>query len=485
MKRNIESLFFSEIIFFYGFIMKEKNIILEVLFYSSLVLLTVLIIKKKLSISYSLIGISFSIIALFSFYLQTEKVKSLVPLDQTECLYCQIASSPEKINDSYYSINVKAIALNSICIAGSAKGNLKVIIKSSTLNGSLPGKISQKTEYLENGSYNALPIDKGLCIFFLGKFAEDTATNETSRNQRNTKKQVFFAESFFLEKKDIASKSTSKPYNSKLLELRAFVRYKFKHIFWSFSKAGNLLAALLIGSKDYLDTSMKLLFQKAGLSHVLALSGLHLSVMCVLTEKTADFFKKRKHHLLLMIVSSALFVFIAGGQPSLIRALIFICIKCLCSFFNIKSRKSALFYLSFCIHILVQPAAAFSLQFLLSYSAIYGIFFLSPRILDLIFYIFNFIKQNGNFNKVAELFAVSAGAQLATIPVQLFMLGSFSPIGIISSVIAVPLVSLFVILGVLALILVLVLPESLFFFKIILNFVYNIIVMIVQFFSRL
>ena len=94
-------------------------------------------------------------------------------------------------------------------------------------------------------------------------------------------------------------------------------------------------------------------------------------------------------------------------------------------------------------------------------------------------------KCKAFLDRLKQLLAVSAGAQLATIPVQLLMLGTFSPVGIISSVLVVPLVSLFVILGVFAVIIVLVLPESLDFFKIILNFMCNIIVVLVQFFSRL
>ena len=94
-------------------------------------------------------------------------------------------------------------------------------------------------------------------------------------------------------------------------------------------------------------------------------------------------------------------------------------------------------------------------------------------------------KCKAFFDRLKQLLAVSAGAQLATIPVQLLMLGTFTPVGIISSVLVVPLVSLFVILGVFAVLIVLVLPESIDFFKIILNFMCNIIVVLVQFFSRL
>ena len=65
------------------------------------------------------------------------------------------------------------------------------------------------------------------------------------------------------------------------------------------------------------------------------------------------------------------------------------------------------------------------------------------------------------------------------------MLNSFSLKGIISSIIAIPLVSVFVILGIFAILFSLVIPESAAIFKTVLTFIYNIIVLSVHFFSRL
>ena len=150
MKRYSEALFLSELLLFYGFILKAKNIFLEILFFTFLVLLAIVVLKIKAVRLYCFAGLAAGMIALASFYAQTAKLKSLVPLSQAERLYCQLSSSPEKMNDAYYSINVKAVALNSGFVAGSAKGNLKVIIKAQTLQGSLPGKTGKNKDNSEN-----------------------------------------------------------------------------------------------------------------------------------------------------------------------------------------------------------------------------------------------------------------------------------------------------------------------------------------------
>jgi competence protein ComEC len=198
--------------------------------------------------------------------------------------------------------------------------------------------------------------------------------------------------------------------------------------------------------------------------------------MCAFTQKTADFFYKRKNHIFLMILASTFFVFIAGTQPSLVRALLFIYIKSICSFYGINCKKGAIFYLSICIHILIQPLMAFSVSFLLSYSAVFGIMYISPYILEL----FN----NKKSHRISESLSVSAGAQIGTIPFQFLLFEYFSLIGIFSSFVAVPLISLFFILGIFAIIIILIFPESLIFFKTILSFLYEVIVAVVRFFSR-
>lgn len=444
MRKPIEIIALSEILIFYGFILKDKNSICMFLFFVFLAALLITVLLSKAKRLYCLAGIIAALLALSVFYSENAKLKTLVPLNQAECLYCEIDSSPEKLNDAYYSIKVKALAVNSRSLAGSAKGKTAVIIKASCLQ-----------------KQNNVLFDKGLCLFFSGRFSDNA--------------EKFIADSAFLCSPDVCIKA----YRNRLFEFRAFIRQRLKQILRSFSKAGKLLAAVIIGSREYLDDSVKILFRKAGLSHILALSGFHLSVICLFAQKTADFFKKKRRNLFLVLVSSA-FVFMAGSQPSLVRALIFICIKSLCSFFKIKCKNSAVFYLSLCVHIVLQPAAAFSPSFLLSYSAVYGIIFLSQKILKMTDLFFP-----EKLKKFKELFAVSAGAQIGAVPVQFFMLNSFSLMGIISSVFAVPLFSIFVISGIFAILFAVLIPESISFFNVILTFLYDIIAVLVQFFSRL
>ena len=65
----------------------------------------------------------------------------------------------------------------------------------------------------------------------------------------------------------------------KIQKSRAFCRLEFKRMMFSWGKAGGFLLALLSGSKEYLDIDLVENFKKSGLSHILALSGMHLSLL--------------------------------------------------------------------------------------------------------------------------------------------------------------------------------------------------------------
>ncbi len=457
MRKNIEIAAFIDLIFFYGFVLQKGNFILRLaLIFSFLLVLVLFVYKKEKRICFAA-GIFFAFFSSIAFECQNAKLKSLVPVEKAETVSGTIISSPVKHNKAYYSIKIKAAALTSRNIAGTANGTVTVFIKASLLESNLPGKICK------NAECNFL-IDEGAFLCFYGSFlAQDRRSVINS--------EIFFADS--------VKKIKPTVYQNIFLEYRAVFRQKIKRILWSWSKAGAFLIALSIGSKDYLAVSDYMLFRKSGLAHVLALSGFHLSVMCMFTEKIADFFKK-KHHSFLLLFVSFFFVFVAGAQPSLVRAFIFLCLSCFCSASGIKPRKGAVLAFCFCVHVLIRPLDAFSLSFLLSYSAIWGITFLNPFIMKICG-----SSKNTVLLKLKESFAVSAGAQLATLPVQLCVFHSFSFVGIFSSIIVVPLVSLFFILGIFAIICLLFFPELMIIFEAVMSFLYEIIDIAVRFFSRI
>src|SRR5699024_8039126 len=82
------------------------------------------------------------------------------------------------------------------------------------------------------------------------------------------------------------------------------------------------LNALIFGDSSFIDTEIIELFQRWGLSHILAISGLHtgiiVGIIYFLLVKLSITTKERAH--ILIIVFLPVFAITAGGEPSVWRA---------------------------------------------------------------------------------------------------------------------------------------------------------------------
>ena len=264
----------------------------------------------------------------------------------------------------------------------------------------------------------------------------------------------------------------------KIKYFRAIFRLKLKRLLFSWKDSGALLLALITGMREYTDEKLSSLFRKAGLSHILALSGMHLMLFRKITSFfNLRFFGKRNISLLIEIFVISVFVFFAGLSPSLLRA--FLCSLCSIilnwlGFKNVKMTEILSF--SFLIHLIILPEHYKNAGFILSYSALFGILLLSDFI--------NSKTVKILPETISSSFSASFSAQIFTMPVSLLLFKSFAPVGIISSVIVSPIITFFIYSGIFLIILCLIFPFfsdfSAFFMKIL----YNLIEFLVLLFSK-
>lgn len=258
--------------------------------------------------------------------------------------------------------------------------------------------------------------------------------------------------------------------------LRAYSRQLFRKMMFSWGNAGGLLLSLLAGSREYTSINLSDSFRKAGLSHVLALSGMHLSILMGIAVVIGDKLKNRKLMLSLQLISITIFVWFAGFSPSLLRA--FICSFVLLFEELVSIKKSDMIEVlafSFLVQVTIRSDDLFTLGFILSYGALCGILLFSS--------FFKRIFTRFTPGKLACNLAASAGAQTTTIPVSLKFFGAINPIGIISTVFVSPLISLFIYSGLIFIIISLMIPQLVTAGGIFLNLQYNLIVILVDFFA--
>lgn len=372
--------------------------------------------------------------------------KSLVSFKDISFAKGSLDSSPVKHSyDEFYSgvISVCSVSGSVSCnnITSSSKGRLSVLIPAVLV------------EYSENSFF-----EQGELLCCKGFW--------------NDKKQCFQITS-------AESVGFSGIFGGRLNRLRAVCRVSFKRQLKSWGNAGGLIISLLTGSRDYISVDTGNAFRNAGLSHILALSGLHLSFMAGLTGFVCTKLFGKKYILLARLLGIFAFVWFAGFSPSLYRAFLFSLIVIGLSFFKCRVENDCLINILavvFLIHIVVRPYDMFNVAFMLSYTALAGILFASNFFLK---YSIRFLPP-----AIAGSISASTSAQIATAPVCLHVFGTFSPIGIIATVFVSPLISVFLSISVLGIILSCLLPFLSPAFSCILNIIYSVIIFFVRFFAR-
>lgn len=363
-----------------------------------------------------------------------------------------IKSNPVKTsNKKYYSTDFKVLNVkNKNGLISSASGNVKLFIPSEIVEAYLPGKLFTAKKEL-----NATICEQGIKLKASG----------------NLKNGMFFAKNVFRIKE-------KESFLGNFFIFRALIRLKFRRLMFAWGSAGGLLLALLSGIKEYTEDSDSINFRNAGLSHILALSGMHLNLFSNLAKKTSNLFFSKKISAFLQFIAVCLFSFFAGFSPSLFRAFLCACFSFVIAALKLKN-INMIFILSssFLIHSAIKPDDIFQPAFMLSYSALLGILFFSELLKFLV------IKKVPE--KIASSFCASTSAQFFTSPISLRLMGTFAPVGIIATMLVSPLITIFIYCGLLLIILCLLFPFLVPFGAFLMKIFYNCISILVSFFAKI
>ena len=202
-------------------------------------------------------------------------------------------------------------------------------------------------------------------------------------------------------------------------------------------RSGGLLAALVLG-RAQVDLPLDLLqaFRVAGLSHALAASGFHLSVLLGASLAIA---RRLPRHLRLTIAAVALisFLILAGPQPSVVRAVLMASTLLLIKEGGGRSRPLGVLLATLVVMLLMNPAWARSIGFQLSAAATAGLV-VTARPLELAL-----AKPLPSLLRgLAPALAVPLAAMAWTLPLQLMHFGAMPLYALLANLLAAPLLVL-------------------------------------------
>ena len=236
------------------------------------------------------------------------------------------------------------------------------------------------------------------------------------------------------------------PGHRKLIHKALILREKIIRMYKERGITGErlaLVAAVTLGQKNMLDADQKIYFIKAGVMHIMAVSGLHTAIVSLFVFNSL-FFLKRRFNIIRIFLTIAIlwsFAFVTGLTPSVLRATLMF------SFLHagnlmkrpvngINSVLASAFVL-----IILRPSVIFDAGFQLSYSAvIYIITFYRELYQKLVF-------RNYISDKIWQSAVISIVAQAGTLPLTISLFNRFPTYFILTNIVIVPLASVLVITG--------------------------------------
>ncbi len=406
------------------------------------------------------------------------KFQSMLPLHSIEIIEGYVVSNPVKTqSQNYYSVKIETTKVYSHIASCNSSGLVQVLIPTEIVEALYPGKLfSLSNEHKNNKS---LIIEQGLLMH-----SHVQHINTDSEKEGNIDTELF-----------IAKNIEGKGWISYFSKLRSIFRLEFKKLLYAWSDAGGLLLALLSGSREYTNPVLAEGFRSAGLSHILALSGMHLSLFSGLALSISTFFGGKKISSFFQFCAVIAFVWFAGLTPSLFRALVCSMIALMltfCSLPGISGTSEVLFRfispsyniirlirvlsLSFLIHVCVFPQDIFSAGFMLSYAALLGI--------SISEYTFKPIFTTFLPQILASPLSASIGAQLCTAPITIYLFNTIMPIGVIATIFVSPYALAFLVVGICGIIISIVFPFLLYPIGDIIQKVYIVLEYMIAWFSQ-
>lgn len=259
----------------------------------------------------------------------------------------------------------------------------------------------------------------------------DIAKNPNAFHYRNylNRKNIFWIVE--IQESPLQNCSAIKPSPLAMLKQLRYSGIKYLEAHFPLEIA-SLSAALIFGDRNMFDPDVLAAYQKTGIVHLLAISGLHVSLLITMVFYMGiriGLTRQFMINFLLMILP--IYVILTGGSPSVIRSAIMIFLVLL----TLKWRTHVKLYpldaisLAFIAYMFIYPMVIFDVGFQLSFSVSLVIILSAPCIIQ------------GYESNIMRMMATSLIAQLAALPFLLYHFFEVSLIGIFANMVYIPLFS--------------------------------------------
>ena len=203
-----------------------------------------------------------------------------------------------------------------------------------------------------------------------------------------------------------------------------------------------LFNAMIFGDKSLISDELYASLQGSGLNHIAVVSGMHLSVaIAFIMLFIRKIFGKRRIGFFIAILIAIFITLVCGGGASVVRALMMCSLFYLSHILYRENDSLTSLFNAFWIMMLINPCIIFNVGFVFSTLSVLGLILFGKK---LSLFLKRFLPE-----KVATATSLTLAAQLALTPVIVYYFGIITPYAPFSNIVAVPLSSIYVVVGML------------------------------------
>jgi competence protein ComEC len=200
--------------------------------------------------------------------------------------------------------------------------------------------------------------------------------------------------------------------------------------------------AIMTGNRESLSARIRLAFTRIGISHVLAVSGLHLAIVIGgLDFLFCGLAVPRKAKNVILILFSCLFACVCGLSASIVRAAIMLSLYYFSDTIGERNDSLTSLFVAIFLIVLFRPSAVYDIGMWMSFLATFGILLtapLLPRVVGKKSH--RFLRKSAVF--VLSLVCVTVSATFFTLPVTALAFGGISAISPLANLLFVPLIQI-------------------------------------------
>ena len=340
----------------------------------------------------------------------------------------------------------------------------KFIVRATSINQE--NSIGKILLYVPKNKNRVIEVGNNVKVFETPKALQNALNpNQFDYSKYLNNQNIFHEIKLKQSSKIDVSKDTNFYYYVHLIKSRLLKSYDIK----SFEIDNyNLLMALLFGEKIELSKEISTNYTQAGIIHILAISGLHIALIYgIILWVTKPLLRLKKGKLYIFLLSLSVLWFyaiLAGFSASIVRAAVMFSVVAFAKMINRQSNIYNSLAVSALLLLLYNPNYLFDVGFQLSFAAVLSIVVFQPFVRKYSY------SKHVIILKIKELLLISLVAQIGVLPLILYYFGQFPLLFLLANLIAIPLSSIILILGLVLIPFNFLLPKLAVYLSILVNF---------------